>query len=745
MKIHSLTQIPSVSSYLKRIGAEERSLRTAVVREMHGSYWRDLAVINLQKSPDGQSWQINAPEAYAPTEQEAQMIQLECMSVQWPELKRVPKAINLPDEIKKAPAENVFEFRDEHGNLIMLQVRIDIKGEKRYVPWTFWDDDQWRRMEPEGKLPLWGIDQLSDHTTVFIHEGAKAARHVAWMVKGETPEARQALSDHPWGEELSGAAHVGWIGGALSPYRTDWSILKKMGVKRVYIVSDNDVPGVAAVPSISYHIKLPTFHIQFTNEWPASFDLADPFPKKMFDYVDGIRYYIGPSFKSCLHPATWATDLVPPPKGSRGKPTPVLRENFKDLWAYVEEADMFVCVEMPEIMRSEAIMNKMLAGFSHVNNTSTLMVRAYRGRSTKLCYRPDVKGRIVTDKTTSAINLHTPTQIKSTPGDPKPFLDYLKYMFPVEHERKEVERWCATLIARPENRMLYALLLVSKSTGIGKTTLGERILAPLVGIQNTGFPSEEDITKSGFNGWIANKRLVVVGEIYSGHSWRAYNSLKGKITDKSIEVNEKYQRPYLIENWVHIIACSNSRSPLKMEDDDRRWFYPKVTEVRWPAAKFAALFNWLQGGGLGIIRHWAENYGDYVDHGARAPMTELKKELIAASRSKAQQEVADLAQAACDFAKNEGTGVVFTMKEIEAWSRVQVQEKIYDTDLELRNAMEESGMVTWEKRIKIDARLQYVVLTKDLFEECRGLEEAEANSILRKHKKKPTEIIGESM
>ena len=53
------------------------------------------------------------------------------------------------------------------------------------------------------------------------------------MCEGKTPEAREKLKAHPWGEELSAGIHLGWIGGALSPTRTDWSALKKAGAARV--------------------------------------------------------------------------------------------------------------------------------------------------------------------------------------------------------------------------------------------------------------------------------------------------------------------------------------------------------------------------------------------------------------------------------------------------------------------------------------------------------------------------------
>jgi len=189
--------------------------------------------------------------------------------------------------IKEADKKDVFEFRNQHGKIVMIQVRIEREGDKNYVPWTYWSDDIWRACEVDGPLPLYNAEKLKDASTAYIHEGAKAARHCQWMVEGKTQEARDALKTHPWGEELSGAVHLGWVGGALSPYRTDWSAIQRMGIKRAYIVADNDEPGRSAVPAIAQQLRMPTFTIQFTDEFPPSFDLADEFPESLFGKIEG--------------------------------------------------------------------------------------------------------------------------------------------------------------------------------------------------------------------------------------------------------------------------------------------------------------------------------------------------------------------------------------------------------------------------------------------------------------------------
>lgn len=285
--ISDLTEIAAVAAYLRRVGATKRSIRTAHIQEQEGRYWREIAVIRL-----GEDGQVTVTSRlgedvtpYLPKEHERAAISEEAASATFPELKACISIRNEPELLRNASASDVFEFRNEQGEIVMLQIRSERQGSKSYIPFTYWTDNQWRMIEPEGALPIWGIDQLKDNETAFIHEGAKAARHVRWMVEAKTPDAKAALVAHPWGEELRYAAHLGWIGGALSPHRTDWQVLHKLGMKRAYIVADNDAPGHAAVPKIARELRsypIAVYSVRFDDRFPLGFDLADPMPEGMF-------------------------------------------------------------------------------------------------------------------------------------------------------------------------------------------------------------------------------------------------------------------------------------------------------------------------------------------------------------------------------------------------------------------------------------------------------------------------------
>jgi hypothetical protein len=210
-------------------------------------------------------------------------------------------------------------------------------------------------------------------------------------------------------------------------------------------------------------------------------------------------------------------------------------------------------------------------------------------------------------------------------------------------------RWCATLIARPRVRIRFALLLASTMQGVGKTTLTE-ILRRLVGEQNASVIQENDI-KDQHNSWMAHKRLAIAPEIYAGHSWAIYQSLKSLISDDVVRVNEKYKPQYELTQWVHFVFCSNSRVPLQIEDTDRRYLMPTVTEERLPKEFWDGFYAWLNDRGYAIIMGWAEHF--VKKHGALgpgdvAPATARKDQLIDDSRSRVQHLVRNLGKLMMD-------------------------------------------------------------------------------------------------
>jgi hypothetical protein len=732
MIVSDLSDLPAVAKYLREKGAEVRSMWTAVVREREGRYLRDRAVIRLDTDGNVSVAPAEGENAadFEPTDAERHAIKIEAIAATWPKVKPCAAIRNAPPEIADAPKDAVFEFRDKDGNITMLQVRQETSSGKAYVPWTYWNDSQWRKIEPEEGLPLWGIDQLKDHVTVFLHEGAKAARAMRRMVEAQTPDAKKALAAHPWGASLQHGAHIGWIGGALSPHRTDWSALAKAGVQRVVIVADRDAPGEAAVPKIakllrSYPITIEV--VRFDDRFPQGFDLADDFPKCMCKGGGGVPLrYTGPAFADSVTPATYATRLGAAPAATgRGRPpaAPVfLRPEFIAQWIMAIVGGKALFVDRNNLTRlwSEGEFDKRMRPFSDVRRLSELFDKqGYDATVEALAYEPGEASRIITLEGVRTINLYMPPRIRAVPGDPAPFEAFLEHLFPVADDRWEVKRWIATLIACPGVRMRYGLLLASVMQGVGKTTLCE-ILRRLVGEHNCSAPPASHIIESQFNGWIVRKRLVIVGEIYEGGAWTAYNKIKHLVTDDTLQANEKFAPTYDIQNKAQFVLCSNATVALKVEAADRRFLVPTVTENKHPPKDegfWHRLHDWLDGGGYGIIRHWAETFvtkhpSHRVGPGEVAPMTGRKDQLIEDSRAPEERLVLSLAAAARERSAATGQPVVLVDYDVGTWlAQTTKRERPLFV---VRDWLKSGGLKVGSDRPKVDGFKRQVAGTIDV-------------------------------
>ena len=461
--------------------------------------------------------------------------------------------------------------------------------------------------------------------------------------------------------------------------------------------------------------------VQFTKDFPVGYDLADDIPSKLYS-KDGV--YWGPEIEAMLHPATWAAYSLE--GGSRKG----FRTNqvFVEEWNFIAGSQIFVHNDFPNRRFSCSEFNSMYRRFSDVDKVSDIHQNNREKEIQTLAYEPSRKPGVFSIGEKSSFNAHTRSTIKANNTSEQPFLEFLQYLVTDERDREQLKRWIATLIAKPEIRMAYSILLISEMQGTGKTTLVERILAPLVGEHNVSFPSERMII-SEFNSWAGFKRLVVISEIYQGNAWKAYNILKSLITDKCIEVNEKHKAPVTLNNWAHIAACSNSLRALKIDQDDRRWLVPQITETPWQQKQFEEFYSWLQGAGLGAIKSWAESYGDYVKPGEQAPMSEPKKQMIHESRSQFVQDAITLLE---PYKDDSNPRVVSIEQLKEAVSRNK-RETCYDRPLDFKRALVAEGWFELKGRYHVKGKRYYVVVNLAAHKLLRGKSPAETKEILGQH------------
>jgi hypothetical protein len=569
----------------------------------------------------------------------------------------IAEALRMPPEAREG---EVFFFRDAGGAVVFAHQRVEVDGRKVYVAWHLREIDGepvWFASEPEGPLPLYGADRLpgAGGKVVVIHESARAAEFGQRIADGHEP-------DHIWAEELAGTVNAGWIGGALNVERIDWAPVNNALASRVVIVADNDEEGCAAVPKIAKALFLPTYAICFHNAFPKGFDMAEPYPEAARLTHDGKRKPLHLQRLSIMERfATWATDIYHLP-GSTKRHFRVRRPFAREV-AYIKTLDRYVVRSQPDHLFKPMEFDRTFRAYSDTSQLSGTVVEDAETIFDKLTFKPGNMSReVMLPNGSKAINTWQPSLIPRRRGDTSLFEGFMRYLVPGEEDRLNLLRLIATMVARPSQRIIFSVLLISIAEGVGKNTLTDAILKPLVGEHNTSVVGESGITGS-FNGWAANKRLVIVPEIYEGHSFTTANKLKSIVTDDEIMVNEKNQPSYNLDNHITFFACSNSMEALKIAEVDRRWFVPGLTDTPAPRELFVKLHAALASGDLlPAIMDWAHTYGHYVEGGETAPGSAMKAEVIAGSRGSTDASLKNLirlAQSASVAADEHGEPVAY--------------------------------------------------------------------------------------
>jgi hypothetical protein len=655
--------------YLARISATEQENPRRWIISKEDGYGYSKTIAKIELSIEGVITCDNA--SFAPTENEAEAIKKEHNPDIYPKSIHMTDAkfewlkkhhsVNLsPKDIDIGAKEIWYKFYDRRAkdgnNILMVKQRIERPGVKKtFRFWTMFDKVGILQCKPDGLSPMYKPEKLIS-VYIMIHESEKTAAYCNKLVSKEgTPKQLAARRLHPWYDFLSKYEH--WaIGGAHNGSHVNWKELHDVEHSEVVYVQDNDHPGRSATKDVSRGYGGRMKCLMFDSRFDEGFDLANDFRKMKnkeafwFTNEEGVTFYRGPSPRELLFPCTWATKLIPNPNG-KGQPKAVLLDDFKIEWHHCILPEVFVHIDRPERQYTEKEFNNLMRPFSHVANLAALMKEDLTGKVEKLRYLPDRAPGFYVDGRERYINTFVPCLIvarEMTDREEALWNQFWAALIDDLDDLRETQRWCATLIDRPDIRMLYGLLLISERQGIGKTTLGERILVPLLGPWNVSFPTEKDVIDSEFNKWMVHKRLALINEILAGDGKKLYNNLKSVLTDKHVEANDKYIARYNIEVCLTVFACSNQLNAIKMACEDRRWLVPKCVEKKQPDGFWKRFYQWLEHeDGLAAIKGWAgrflkdEAHGP-VQTGVDAPSTARKRKMIEASRSIEEQAVIDV-------------------------------------------------------------------------------------------------------
>ena len=226
-----LRDSPAIRAYLRRAGAKFVSLCRATIPERDGHYHRGLAEIHFNLKVKECDVLCDNPE-YAPSQEERKVIEYELANVELPKSNPFPQNHQLPEKVLRHLKDNtseLYKFTDQTGSVLMYLIKVHVDDGKYFVPYSYWEDDEVRGCKPDGKLPLYGLENLERGNRAFVHESPSAAKCWQELVSSKGVEKQVELENHPFAEYLKTEIHLGWYGRALNPQRTDWSSLKNAG------------------------------------------------------------------------------------------------------------------------------------------------------------------------------------------------------------------------------------------------------------------------------------------------------------------------------------------------------------------------------------------------------------------------------------------------------------------------------------------------------------------------------------
>jgi len=238
-------------------------------------------------------------------------------------------------------------------------------------------------------------------------------------------------------------------------------------------------------------------------------------------------------------------------------------------------------------------------------------------RADSLCFRPECEPCIIIeDDGIKMVNSWWPISTERAVGNPEPFIKHIEKMLPDQTDRDILIHWMASLVQNQGKKFQWAPVLQGVE-GNGKTMLIE-CLVKCIGKRYVHTPNVDDFVKSGgkFSGWIQNRLLIGMEEVYINGDKNILNVLKPMITNSLIESQKKGIDQITIENRANFLFCTNYKDAIGKTATDRRYaiFYTAqqylgdLQRDGMTGNYFPRLWDWLRGGGFAIVNEYLHTY-----------------------------------------------------------------------------------------------------------------------------------------
>lgn len=251
------------------------------------------------------------------------------------------------------------------------------------------------------------------------------------------------------------------------------------------------------------------------------------------------------------------------------------------------------------------------------------------------------KDRFVFQNETEILNRFCPLAIKPLPKKATNkkavdvFLEHLDYLATSPEEYKTLLNYIAWNVQRPGEKTMFATLIISHSTGIGKSLL-ERFFRNIFQAktgQNYVTTIENHQLTSPYTEYMKDRLVGFVHELGEYDRYNLMFRLKDLITGEYISINEKYARPFQVRNTVNFFFFSNLKNAIRLDEQDRRLFVIYNEKAPKPREYYETLVSVIDNEYESIYTHLMDLDLSQFSPFERPAMTAGKKQLIDLGKS----------------------------------------------------------------------------------------------------------------
>jgi len=262
-------------------------------------------------------------------------------------------------------------------------------------------------------------------------------------------------------------------------------------------------------------------------------------------------------------------------------------------------------------------------------------------------YRPDRSDeRIITEEGDNFINSYRATGVdadEATSKEAGSIIErHTRLNFPDDEDaQRHLISFLAHIVQFPGKKIRWAVFMQG-AEGSGKGIYMD-MMSAVIGYSNFNIV-KDSLINGKFNSWACGKQLVFYDEVLQGNMKHdTMNSLKAKITNDFISVEQKHKDERNEPNTANDFFVSNAANGIRIDDTDRRFFVlqsvfqtKKQMDVFRAAhpGYFANLFR-LKGELAGGAKHYLLNYRLHPEFNPEgpAPVTAARNAVVSAGRT----------------------------------------------------------------------------------------------------------------